>query len=299
MTKPDAADPVQTEGAKSAHPPVHAHSAKQDLPWWRQPNAVRASQGILAAAVLGLLYWLVWVHPYVSTDDARIAATLVHVAPEGVSGKVIAVHVTEGDFVKAGQVLVELDPEPAKAQLQKASARALEARNELKRAEALAAQRGISAHQLDQARAASGIADADERMAQLALDHCTLTSPFDAVVIQKLAEVGNQLEAGQNAVTVADLDNAWVAANVEEDQAGRLKAGQKVKIEVDEGGDLEGQVLEVRQATLSTFSLLPTENASGNFVKLVQRIPVKIALAPHPGRRLRVGQSVEVRVRVR
>jgi membrane fusion protein (multidrug efflux system) len=136
-------------------------------------------------------------------------------------------------------------------------------------------------------------------MAQLALDHCTLTSPFDAVVIQKLAEVGNQLEAGQNAVTVADLDNAWVAANVEEDQAGRLKAGQKVKIEVDEGGDLEGQVLEVRQATLSTFSLLPTENASGNFVKLVQRIPVKIALAPHPGRRLRVGQSVEVRVRVR
>jgi membrane fusion protein (multidrug efflux system) len=223
---------------------------------------------------------------------------LVRVAPEGVGGRVVRLNVTEGDLVRQGEVLVELDPEPARAQLERAHSHAELARKELRRAEELAAQKGVSPRQLDEARANAGGADADERLAELALEHCTLTSPFDGVVLQKATEVGNQLEAGQAAVTVADMDHAWIAANVEETDAGRLKAGQPVGVSVDEGGSLGGSLLEVRDATLSTFSLIPSENSSGNFVKLVQRVPVKVALDPHPGRVLRVGQSVEIKIRV-
>jgi multidrug resistance efflux pump len=267
-------------------------------PWYRQANAVRTFQAVLVITVLGIVYWLFWVHPYVYTDDARVDATLARVAPEGAGGRVIAVHVTEGDAVKAGDPLVELDPQTAQAELQRARAKALVARKDLARARELAAERGVSARQLDLATAASESADAEERLAELALDRCTLRSPFNGVVVQKVAYEGNRFDTGQTAVTVADLDHAWVAANVEETDAGSLKPGQEARIWIDEGGSLTGRLLEVRQATLSTFSLIPSENSSGNFVKLVQRIPLKIALDPHPGRVLRVGQSVVVKIRV-
>jgi membrane fusion protein (multidrug efflux system) len=266
--------------------------------WYRQPLARRAGLAALALACLGLLYWALWIHPYVSTDDARVAATIARVAPQGQGGQVVAVDVAEGDLVKAGQTLVQLDPDVAGARLQQARARALLARRELNRTEQLAAHKGVSERQLDEARAASGAADADERLAELALRYCTLASPFDGRVVQKPVDVGNQIETGQTAVTVADLDHAWIEANVEETEAGDLEPGQDVKVWVDEGGRLHGKVLQVLGATLSSFALLPSDNSSGNFVKLVQRVPVKIALDPHPGLQLRVGQSVEIKVRV-
>ena len=180
----------------------HAHSTARELPWHSQPAARRSFVGALAAGALGLAYWLCFVHPFVSTDDARVAATLVRVAPEGVGGRVVRLNVTEGDLVRQGEVLVELDPEPARAQLERAHSHAELARKELRRAEELAAQKGVSPRQLDEARANAGGADADERLAELALEHCTLTSPFDGVVLQKATEVGNQLEAGQAAVKI-------------------------------------------------------------------------------------------------
>ena len=147
--------------------------------WYRQPLARRAGLAFLGLAFLGLLYWALWVHPYVSTDDARVAATIARVAPQGLGGRVLAVDVAEGDLVKAGQTLVQLDPDVAQARLQQARARALLARRELNRTEQLAAHKGVSERQVDEARAASGAADADERLADLALRYCTLTSPFD------------------------------------------------------------------------------------------------------------------------
>lgn len=268
-------------------------------PWYRQRRAILAGRVTVAVLALGLLYWFLAIHPYVSTDDARVAATLVRVAPQGAGGRIAHILVVEGDTVKAGQVLVQLDPDSAAAQLQRAQAKALLARREFNRAEQMAAQHGVSARQLDEARANTQAADADERLAQLALDRCTLRSPIDGLVVQKAAEEGNQIETGQTAVTVADLEHAWIAANVEETDVGRLKAGQPVTVQVDEGGALKGRLDEVRFATLSTFSLIPAESSSGNFIKLVQRVPVKVLLDPHPGRDLRVGESVEIKVRVR
>jgi multidrug resistance efflux pump len=95
------------------------------------------------------------------------------------------------------------------------------------------------------------------------------------------------------------VEHAWVSANVSEKSVGAVKAGQTVNVSVDEGGSLKGKVSEVRKAAASVFALIPSENASGNFVKVEQRIPIKIELDAHPGHDLRVGQSVVLKIKVR
>lgn len=285
--------------AKSAENEAPQVPPRPQRPWYRQRNAVLSFQAVLAAAVVGLLYWFFFVFPYVTCDDARVDANLARVAPEGAGGLVLKVDVTEGDVVRQGQTLVELDPSKAQAELERASARALLAAKEFKRGEELVAEQGISDRQLDMDRAGAAEADAEWRLAQLALDQCTLKSPFNGVVVEKATDMGDHIETGQTAVTVADMDHAWVAANIEETDVGPLKPGQTASISVDSGASLAGTVLEIDQATLSTFALIPTESSSGNFIKLVQRIPIKIALDPHSGEILRVGESVEVHVKVR
>jgi membrane fusion protein (multidrug efflux system) len=126
-----------------------------------------------------------------------------------------------------------------------------------------------------------------------------LKSPVDGVVVQKVAEVGNILEPNQTALTVADIDHAWISANIEETAVAAVKIGQPVTVHIDEGGELTGKVSEVRAATASQFALIQSENPSGNFTKLVQRIPIKVELDAHPSQSLRSGQSVELRIRVR
>jgi membrane fusion protein (multidrug efflux system) len=114
-----------------------------------------------------------------------------------------------------------------------------------------------------------------------------------------VAEVGNILETNQTALTVADIDHAWISANIEETAISNVSVGQPVTVHVDEGGSLTGRVSEVRSATASQFALIQSENPSGNFTKLVQRIPIKVALDSHDDRALRAGQSVEIKIRVR
>jgi membrane fusion protein (multidrug efflux system) len=248
--------------------------------------------------ILGASVWAVFFRPYLSTDDARIAATTVRIAPPGAGGVVVKVNVTEGDRVKTGGVLVELDHRTAQAQLQRAQARLSLAQKEAKRMEEMAAENGISPRDLDSARANLQTAEAEARLAEIAYDNTFLRSTLDGIVIQKSTEVGNILEPGQTAVSVTDIDHAWVSANVEESFVGSLKVGQPVTINVDEGGRLTGRVSEIRAATAAQFALIPSDNPSGNFTKLVQRIPVKITLEP-TNRPLRVGQSVEVKIQVR
>ncbi|HET9869452.1 MAG TPA: HlyD family secretion protein, partial [bacterium] len=88
-------------------------------------------------------------------------------------------------------------------------------------------------------------------------------------------------------------------ANVEETSVGRVKVGQPVRVTVDEGGRLTGRVEEITAAAESQFSIIPMENPSGNFIKLVQRIPIRVALDDPSRLPLKAGESVEVRIRVR
>jgi membrane fusion protein (multidrug efflux system) len=264
--------------------------------WWKKKSSQTAFKILAAVAVCLFIAWYFLFRPFVSTDDARVDADIIKAANSGASYQIQAVYVTEGDAVKKDEVLVELDHATAQAMLEKSTARSNVTAIELKRTEAVAASEGTSKQQLDRVRAEYLGAQADLKLAKLALEHTYIRSPVDGIVIQKLADTGNILEANQAAVIIADTEHAWVSANIDEKKVGRVKPGQKVFITVDEGGVLTGQVLEVREAAASIFALIPSDNGTGNYTKVAQRIPVKISLAPHPGRTLRIGQSVEIKI---
>ncbi len=122
-------------------------------------------------------------------------------------------------------------------------------------------------------------------------------APSDGYVTKKSIEVGNQVQAGQPLMAVVPLEDVWVVANYKETQLEKVKPGQKVKIGVDtySGKVFDGKVQSIMAGTGSVFSLFPPENATGNYVKVVQRIPVKIVLekGADPNHLLRVGMSVE------
>jgi membrane fusion protein, multidrug efflux system len=288
------AEPVPRVKIQEPNP---IHSAK--IPWFKTGKAKKTGIVILMITIVCFLIWFFVYRPYVSTDDARISATIIRVANRGASGLIQKVHVTEGSVVSQGDILVELDSRPAEAMYDKAKARAKLTTLERKRMETLAAQQGTSQQQLDKVRSDAAIADAECRIALLALEFTSLKCPVDGIVIQKPADEGNILESNQTALTIADTEHAWVSANIAETEVERVAPGQKVSISIDEGGELAGHVTEVRKSAASTFSLIPSDNASGNFTKVVQRIPIKVAIDPHPRRSLRVGQSVVIRIRVR
>ena len=154
-----------------------------------------------------------------------------------------------------------------------------------------------------QARARAAIAAVQQKRAaldkaQLDLEYCTVTAPV-AGVVNRRVEVGLNVQPGQTLISVVSLQDVWIDANFKETQLRRMKVGQRVTISVDAyGRDYQGRVQSVAGATGAQFSLLPPENATGNYVKVVQRVPVKIALDPgqNNDHLLRLGMSVEPKV---
>ena len=132
--------------------------------------------------------------------------------------------------------------------------------------------------------------------AELNLGYTKISAPSDGYVTRKSVETGNQVQPGQPLMAVVSLDDIWVIANYKETQLERVKIGQKVKIKVDTYTDktFNGKVDSIMAGTGAVFSLFPAENATGNYVKVVQRIPVKILIDKNsdPEHVLRVGMSV-------
>ncbi len=129
-----------------------------------------------------------------------------------------------------------------------------------------------------------------------------IVAPVTGIVAKKSIAVGDHVSPGQQVVAIAQTDDFWVTANYRETQLEHVHPGQPASIPVDALGEtLTGTVESVGGATGSRLSVLPPENAAGNYVKVVQRIPVRIRLDPgQPGMdRLRIGMSVEPQVRVR
>src|SRR5689334_2633868 len=138
--------------------------------------------------------------------------------------------------------------------------------------------------------------------AQLNLQYTKITSPLHGIVGHRTAEVGQYVQAGQALMSLVDVDNVWITANFKETQLKYMKPGQPVDVRVDATGrDYKGTVLAIGGASGARFSLFPPENATGNYVKVVQRIPVRIALDPDQNKDhlLRPGMSVEPKVKVR
>jgi len=158
--------------------------------------------------------------------------------------------------------------------------------------------------QVTQARVKSAAAQVEQKralveQAKLNLSYCTIVAPATGIVGKKTVELGQNISPGEQLMAVVPLEDIWVIANFKETQLSRMQPGQRVHIEVDAyGKTYTGKIVAVGGASGSRFSLLPPENATGNYVKVVQRIPVRINLDPgqNGDRRLRPGMSVDPKV---
>ncbi len=185
-----------------------------------------------------------------------------------------------------------------------AHARVAQAEASLRNAQTRPKQLAIQKARIDQAAAQVQQAQAALAQAKLNLSYCVIKAPTAGIVTTKSVQVGENLSAGQNLMTLVSLDNLWVTANFKETQIDNIHRGEPVQISVDalDGEKFAGRVTEIGGATGSMLSLFPPENATGNYVKVVQRIPVRIDFtkpSQNKDHRLRPGMSVEPRVRVK
>jgi len=170
----------------------------------------------------------------------------------------------------------------AVAELGQAKARLVTAMAQQRQSEeASPKQRQVSEARYKQAQAQARQAEANVNQARLNLSYALIKAPVDGVVSRKTAEPGMQLSIGQQIMALVPLDDVWVTANFKETQLRKMRVGQKVEIEVDTYGsshNYRGHIDSLAAASGARFSLLPPENATGNYVKVVQRVPVKIRL---------------------
>ena len=183
----------------------------------------------------------------------------------------------------------------AKASVSSAESRAIQAR-----AQAAAAKTVPEQIRATQARAGAASAEVQKyraalEQAELNLQYTKIYAPVTGVLSKRNVEAGQVVQAGQPLFAIVDLDNLWVTANFKETQLRNMRPGQKATVEVDAyGHSYSGFVESIGGATGSRFSVLPPENATGNYVKVVQRLPVRIRLdkGQDPGHILRPGMSV-------
>lgn len=189
---------------------------------------------------------------------------------------------------KADVVAAQHAVDQAGAQLDQARARLGTALVQQRQSEQVRArQQAVSEARYKQAQAQVQQRQADVEQANLNLQYTYIRAPVDGVVSRKNAEPGMRVAPGQQIMALVPLDNVWVTANFKETQLKKMRVGQRVEIEVDTYGSSRkyfGYVESVAAASGAKFSLLPPENATGNYVKVVQRVPVKIMLDPGQNR---------------
>jgi membrane fusion protein, multidrug efflux system len=171
------------------------------------------------------------------------------------------------------------------------------------------AQTGPQQVQQQNARAKQALAEVEKAQAnldqaKLNLSYTKIVAPEDGIITRKSVELSQNISTGQNLMTLVSLRDEWVTANFKETQLRNMRSGQKVQVHVDAtGNDYDGRVTQIGGATGSVLSLFPPENATGNYVKVVQRVPVRIDFIDlnreDPEERLRPGLSVEPKVWVK
>ncbi len=324
----------------------------------------------LAATAAAAFYYVRFIAPYEETDDAFIESYVTFISPR-VSGPVVKLLVADNQRVKAGEVLLEMDPrdyqalvDQAESDLAAADTRVLQAEAQIlvdqakadqQNAEIAAAQasadraeadrvrfqsvqsQAVSRSQLDLAKtqASSAVAEVEVarnraraavaqvaldradvqtaraqvqqartrlQQAQLQLSYTTVAAPRDGRVTRRTVELGSYVQTGQALLALVP-DDIWVTANFKETQLNRIRPGQPVLIRVDAypGREFKGRVDSLQAGSGARFSLLPPENAVGNYVKVVQRVPVKI-IFDEPvnvsGLDIAPGMSVVPRIRI-
>lgn len=212
--------------------------------------------------------------------------------------------VDAADANKAALVEAQANVTAAEDNVRVARDRLAQSEASFKNAQTAPQQVAIQKAKADQAAALVQQAQAQLDQAKLNLSYTRIIAPEAGIVTRKSVEVGQNVSVGQNMMTLVSLDNIWITANFKETQLEHMKAGQSVAIEVDAygGRKYDGKITQIGGATGSVLSLFPPENATGNYVKVVQRVPVRIDLADpkqNADHLLRPGLSVEPKVRVK
>jgi membrane fusion protein, multidrug efflux system len=349
---------VQTGSTPSSPPATAAANAPTPQwppgsrsPWGRLAIPVFAVLAAFGFIVLATLRWDAWVGGAViqTTNDAYVRAELTRLSSR-VAGEVLIVAANDFQHVKAGDLLVQIDPADYEAQVAQAEAgvtgaqaaldnldnqvelqyatiaqaeaqqvsalaQEVETRQEQERQQSLTQTEAGTRQKLEQATAGYARAQADVRAsraliaaqrhqlevlsgtkkqraadlqgakatlaaARLKLGYTKITAPFDGVVGERQVQPGDYVNIGSNLINVVPLPNVYVIANYKETQLTRVKPGQPVDVTVDSfpSQRLHGRVERIAPASGSQFALLPPDNATGNFTKVVQRIPVRIGL---------------------
>ncbi len=265
---------------------------------------------VFLAAIAGA-YW-VYTQYYISTDDAYLNANVVQVAPR-VTGQVLVLDVQNNQYVKKGQTLFKLDPalfqvaiDQAQAQLLKDQAHLANVQVTTKRVVTLANQGVLSEQDRDNAAANLKTAQAEVALSQANLRNATLNmqytvvkAPADGWVSNLSMRPQDTLNANESQFALISEDEFWVDANFKETDLDRIRVGATAKIVVDmyPNHPFNGRVESVSAGSGNAFALLPAQNATGNWVKVVQRVPVKIRVTDvDPHYPLRIGTSANVTI---
>lgn len=202
------------------------------------------------------------------------------------------------ESAKAEIVAAQHNLDQAIAEVEQARARLATAMVQRRQSEQVRPrQEAVTQARYKQAQAQLQRGQADLAQAKLNLEYTVIRAPVDGLVSRKTAEPGMQVSPGQQIMALVPLDDVWVTANFKETQLKKMQVGQRVEIEVDTFGSsrkYRGHIDSIAAASGAKFSLLPPENATGNYVKVVQRVPVKVVLEPGENRdhRLLPGMSV-------
>jgi membrane fusion protein (multidrug efflux system) len=207
------------------------------------------------------------------------------------------------DSAEAGVLQVQHEIAVAQARTSQSQAELQQAQAEAQGAKTAPQQIVITRAEAQSAEASAQLAKAALDQARLNLEYTSIKAPVAGVVSKKTVESGQVVQSGQPLMAVVPLDDIWVTANFKETQLAEMRAGQRATVSVDAYGGrvLNAQIDSIASATGAKFSLLPPENATGNYVKVVQRIPVKLVFdqGQDPEHELRPGMSTVVKVRVK
>ena len=294
-TESDAVLPAAEKAARPVPAP-----AKTPTFFQRHKRTLLIVAGVVA--VVALAFYLHDAYTHEETDDAYVTGHL-HDVSSRINAVVTDVLVNDNQLVHKGDVLVKLDPSEYLALVEAAKGNLEKAEADFKRDEPLVAMHAVSPEQLDAARSTRTTGLAQLALAQLQVQYSTITAAADGYVGRKNVEVGNRVTSGQTLLVVVEPD-VWVVANFKETQLAHMRPGQPVRITVDSipGKTFTGRVDSFAPATGNEFALLPADNSTGNFTKVVQRVPVKIVFDAdsirNPGdrTRIRAGESVVVKV---
>jgi membrane fusion protein (multidrug efflux system) len=258
---------------------------------------------LIAAGVIALvavLFYAYDAYTHEETDDAYVTGHL-HDISTRINGVVTDVLVDDNQFVHQGDVLVKLDPMEYQALEAAAKADLATAQSNLDRQTPLVAMHAIAPEDVDKTRNTRDVDLAQYELAELQIVYSTIKAPADGYVGRKNVEAGNRVSSGQTLMVVVE-PGLWVVGNFKETQLAKMKAGQPVRISIDSIPDkvFDGAVDSFSPATGNEFALLPADNSTGNFTKIVQRVPVKIVFNPDSIRgyekRIRAGESAVVKV---